>query len=238
MIEEICAGVYESASGIDVGHFVWCPVPHLDEVPRILEVERASSETHYATKFEIIQMTGDHFKTKRKLPIKALALGDTEELLISKAKKRPCLVVACNNTAFKDGVIATELKGRRHLQDNSMILAPIYGSATPEDDKGFPPIMVARIRAFLYNQFYYLPKGCPKTKISFEKEGVVRLDRLFPASPNRGVTPANKKLSTEPLVLLMAVLRERFGAPPDDDLKVVREILYETLPEDCRPKSA
>jgi hypothetical protein len=26
--------------------------------------------------------------------------------------------------------------------------------------------------------------------------------------------------------------------PTDDDLKTVREILYEALPEDCRPKSA
>ena len=237
MIEEICDGLYETSKGITVGHFVWCPVPHLEEVPRILEVERAASEDHHATKFEIVQVSSDHFKSKQKLPIKRLSLGDTEELLISKAKKRPCLVVVSNNTAFTDSTVA-ELKGRRHLQDESMILAPIYGAATPENEKGFPPIMVARIKAFLYSQFFYLPKTCPKSKISFEKDGIVRLDRLFPASPNRGVISMDKKLAEEPLLLLMAVLRERFGDTQAENLKTVRELLYETLPEDCRPKSA
>lgn len=238
MIEEVLDGVFEKAPGIGVGHIIWCPVPQLDEVPRILEVERASSEVHYAGKFEIVQMNGGHFKAKQKLPIKALSLHDTEELLISKAKKRPCVVVACDNTSFKDSVATAELKKRRHLQDNSMILAPLYGTASLEDVRGFPPKMVARIRVFLYNQFFYLPKTCPKTKIGLEKESIVRLDRLFPASPNRGVETKDMKLSAEALALLTAMLRERFGAPPDGNLTTVRQILYETLPEDCRPKPA
>ena len=48
----------------------------------------------------------------------------------------------------------------------------------------------------------------------------------------------DKKLAEEPLLLLMAVLRERFGDTQDENLKTVRELLYDTLPEDCRPKSA
>lgn len=237
MIEEICQCIYEKADGIGLGHFVWCPVTHLDEVPRILEVERAASEAHYATRFHISQMNGNHFKAKQKLPVKALSLGDTEELIISKAKKRPCLVLACNNTSFKDPMILSEIKNKRHLQDESMILAPIFGSATPDDEKGFPPIMVARIRVFLYKQFFYLPESCPKTKTKIGKESVARLDRLFAASPNRGVTPMGIKLSDEPLLLLMALLRERFGTTPDENLKTVREILDSSLPDHCRPNA-
>jgi len=236
MIEEILDAVYVKSNGIGVGHCVWCPVPHLEEVPRILEVERASSEAHYASKFRIVQLDGNHFKEKRKLPIKSLSLQDTEELLISKAKKRPCVVIACHNTAFKDAAATIELRGRKHLQDDSMILAPIYGIATLEDENGFPPKMVARIRVFLYNQFFYLPKTCPKNRIGFGKEGIVRLDRLFPAAPNRGVSPMGMRLSDEPLALLLALLRERLGAPAYENLQTVREILLDTLPEDCRPK--
>lgn len=238
MIEDVLETIYEKATGIGVGHFVWCPVPHLEEVPRILEVERAASETHYASKFRIVQMDGNHFKERRKLPIKSLTLQDTEELLISKAKKRPCIVVACQNTAFKDAPAVAELKGRKHLQDESMILAPISGTASLDNEKGFPPKMVARIKVFLYNQFFYLPKTCPKNRIGFEKEGVVRLDRLFPASPNRGVSPMDLQLAGEPLALLLALLRERFGATGHEDLKTIRQIFLETLPEDCHPKTA
>ena len=238
MIEGICEGIYEASRGLGVGHFVWCPVPHLEEVPRILEVERASSEAHYATKFEIVQVGGDHFKRKSKLPIKALALGETEELLISKAKNRPCIVVSAQTTIFEDETITSELRRRRHLQDNSMILAPLYGLATPDDPKGFPPIMVARIKTFLYSQFFYLPRSCPKTKVSIGKESIVRLDRLFAASPSRGVTAINKKLSEEPLSLLLAVLVERLGGKEDENLSVVRELLFEQLPEHARPTPA
>jgi hypothetical protein len=238
MIEEVLGVIYENVAGpVGLGHLVWCPVPHLEEVPRILEVERASSETHYASKFEVVQLNSNHFKERRKLPIKSLSLQDTEELLISKTKKRPCIVVASHNTAFTDAAVANEVKGRKHLQDDSMLLAPIYGTATLEDTKGFPPKMVARIRVFLYNQFFYLPRICPKNKIGIGKDGIVRLDRLMPASPNRGVVSMGIKLADEPLALLMALLRERFGAPEQENLKIVREILADSLPEECRPKA-
>ena len=238
MIEDVCDTIYEAIRGFGVGHFVWCPVPHLEEVPRILEVERASSEAHFATKFEIVQIGEDHFKKKSKLPIKALALGETEELLISKAKKRPCIVISAQKTTFQDEAITNELGKKRDLQDKSMILAPMYGLATPDDPKGFPPIMVARIRAFLYNQFFYLPQSCPKTKISLGKESIVRLDRLFAAWPSRGVAAMDKKLSEEPLSLLLAVLRERLGGKEGENLSVVRELLFEQLPKHARPTPA
>jgi hypothetical protein len=235
MIEEVVDQLYDNAKGVSLGHMVWCPVPHLEEVPRILEVERESSERHYASKFEIVQLSAEHFKAKSKLPIKALALHNTEELLISKAKKRPCVVICCSNTHFDDAVAVQETKGRKHLQDNSVILAPLYGTASPDDDRGFPPIMVARIRVFLYNQFFYFPKSCLKSKLGIDKVGVARLDRIFSASPSRGVTPMNLKLSAEPLALLLAVVQERFGGSSNKHLETVRELLAESLPEKCRP---
>lgn len=237
MIEDLFETVYEKCDGIAVGQFVWCPVPHLEEVPRILEVDRASSHEHYATKFEIVQLNGDHFKERTKLPIKALSLRDTEELLISKAKRRPCVVVACQNTAFGDAPIVAETKKRRHLQDQSMLLAPIYGAATPDNDSGFPPIMVARIRALLYNQFFYLPAKCPKTKLGFPKVGIVRLDRIFPAAPNRGVSLTGFGLSQEPRTLLQELLLVRFGGKTSNNLETVKSILWEALPEEARPRS-
>jgi hypothetical protein len=235
MIEEVLDQIYEKAEGVGLGHLVWCPVPQLDEIPRVLEVERESAEKHFASRFRIVQLNTQHFRSRSKLPIAALQLHDTEELLIAKAKRRPCIIVCCNNTAFHDENAVNELKQRKHLQDQSMILAPLYGIATPEDEKGFPPKMVARIRGFLYHQFFYLPKICPKTKLSVEKEGIARLDRLVAASPNRGVQPMNVKLAAEPLKLLLALMCERFGSFDSNDLKSIREILGEAVPPDCRP---
>jgi hypothetical protein len=97
--------------------------------------------------------------------------------------------------------------------------------------------MTARIQAFLYRQFFFLPRKCPKSGIALAKEGVVRLDRVFAATPTRGSVPMGIKLAEEPLLLMLAVTRERFGGAEDENLKTVREILLEALPEDARPKS-
>jgi hypothetical protein len=235
MIEQICDCIYEECRGFGVGHLVWAPVPHLEEVPRILEVERAGSQEHYASRFSIVQTGNTHFRPKQKLPIKLLSLGETEELLVSKAKKRPCIIVAADNTAFEDEKTKTEIGKRRHLQDQSMLLAPIYGTASNEIVDGFPPIMTARIRALLYSQFFYLPDRCPKTKVSLGREGIVRLDRVFAATPTRGLSLMDKRLAKEPLAILLAVLRERLGGPRDENLGLFRELLRDLLPEEALP---
>jgi hypothetical protein len=116
-----------------------------------------------------------------------------------------------------------------------MVLAPLFGIATPLEPSGFPPIMVARIRVLMYNQFFWLPERCKKSNISMGKECVIRLDRLFTASPARGAYPMNKKLADEPLRYLRAMLRERFGGAEDDEMKAARSILFEALPEEARP---
>ncbi len=236
MIEQVCECIFEKCQGFDVGHLVWAPVPHLEEVPRILDVERASSEEHFATKFSIVQVTAQHFKARQKLPVKMLSLGGTEELLISKAKKRPCVILSARNTAFADESSVKELRLLRHLRDGAMILAPIYGIAGPDAPRGFPPIMTARIRAFLYRQFFFLPQKCPKSGLSLAKEGVVRLDRLFAATPTRGLEPMGIKVAEEPMMLMLAILRERFGGVEDEYLKIVRDLLLENLPKEARPK--
>jgi len=233
MIEDICEKIYEPTSGYDVGHFVWCPVPHLEEVPRILDVDRATGTDHYATRFSIVQMSANHFRSKQKLPLKALSLGDTEELLISKAKCRPCVIVACHNTTYKDTSILAEVGTRKHLQDNSVIVAPIYGLAAPDDIRGFPPVMAARIKALLYNQFFYIPS--PKNNISHLKEGIVRLDRLFSASRSRGMKEIGLKLAHEPLAILTSMLHERFCGRLDENLNMIRELLFDALPNEARP---
>lgn len=85
-----------------VGQFCWIAVPHIDKIPRIMEVERENPTEHYATKFKIRNMTDQDFRRKQKLPIWSLTLRETEELLIQKAKKRLAITVMAENTIFDD----------------------------------------------------------------------------------------------------------------------------------------
>jgi len=49
-----------------VGQFCRIAAPHIDKIPRIMEVEREGPTVHYATKFKIRNMTDQDFRKKTK----------------------------------------------------------------------------------------------------------------------------------------------------------------------------
>jgi hypothetical protein len=210
-----------------VGQFCWIAAPHIEKVPRVLEVERESPTEHYATKFKIRTMTDQDFKKKQKLPNWWLTLRETEELIVQRAKRRLAIVVAAENTIFDD--IKEAVGGREHLQEENILVLPLYGIESAGHEGGFPSVVVARIKALMYRQFFYCPYKAPVY------EAVVRLDRIQPVIPHHpGWTPENIALSGESLGVLMGMLREYFGASQDEDLKALREIVQDALPEEAK----
>lgn len=192
-----------------------------------MEVERADPTELYATKFKIRNMTDHDFRKKARLPIKSLTLHETEELLVHRGKRRLGITVAAENTIFDD--IKEVVSGREHLQEENMLVLPLYGIESAGHEGGFPPVMVARIKALMYRQFFYCPFQSPVY------EAVVRLDRIQPVIPHYpGWKPEGIALSPEALGVLMAALREYFGAPQDQDMKALREVVQDALPEEAK----
>lgn len=222
-----------------VGQLCWVPVCRLEEVPFILDVERAQPTEHYATKFQVRQMTGDDFKKKDRLPIKLLNLGNTEELIAQRAKKRMAIVVSTESTVHDDLQALLKSRAQRHLQHKFITVAPLYGVEGIGHDGGFPAVLVARIKALLYRQFFYCPpKASPQVY-----EGIVRLDRLLPVIPRHPTyEPVNVALSDEALALLRTMLRRLFWGVPtsvdaaEEQFQIVQEIAQEALPPEHLPK--
>ena len=107
------------------------------------------------------------------------------------------------------------------------------GTAAPDVTKALHRRW-SRVRGFLYRQFFYLPKSCPKRKLGLDEECILRLDRLIAASSSRSLQPLGLKLSLEPLNLLLAAECERFGSFSSEG-RAVRRMLAERVPEDCLP---
>jgi hypothetical protein len=112
-------------------------------VPFILDIERSSPTEHYATKFDLRQMTNSDFKSKTRLPLKLLNLRDTEEIVVAHAKRRLAIVVTADYTIFDDLERLLRQRAQRHLQEQSVMVAPLYGISGLEHPGGFPPVMVA-----------------------------------------------------------------------------------------------
>jgi len=214
-----------------VGQFCWIPVTHLDPIPRILDVERADPQEHYATKFSIRNMTDGDFKKKTRLPIKALSLRETEELVIHRAKRRPAIIISGESTIFDDVRALLQQMGRKHLQEENLIVAPLYSVESGDHEGGFPPLMVARIRALMYKQFFF----CPRGNSPLTADSIMRLDRLQAVVPNYpAYVPEPCSLSADALGVLMAMLRSLFGAKEEAEFQTLKELVFESLPDDAK----
>lgn len=199
-----------------------------------MDVERADPTEVYATKFKVRNLLEKDFRRKGKLPIKSLNLRETEVLIVNKAKKRPAIIACTAPTIFDDVTKILKSLGRVHLQEESLFVVPIYGIETDERSRGFPAVMVSRIKALMYNQFFYCP---PLRKMGLEG-GVARLDRLQIVIPTNPAVyePLPVSLSEDALAVFLAMLRYLFGAD-EPDLTAYKELLLDSLPAEAEPKS-
>ncbi len=222
------------------GQLCWVVSPHIYAIPKIMEVERADPQEHFATKFKIRDINPNaDFKVKNRLPIQALHLRDTEELLIQRAKIRPAIVVGVGTTRFPDVVKALRPMGLEHLQHDSIVTVPLIGIQTTDHPGGFPPIMVARIRGLMYRQFFF----CPQAGSPLTGDSVARLDRLqivlhesSPGVKSPGYEATQCALSPDALGVLMGMLRSQFGSPSEEHLEAVRSLAMEAIPDSAKPK--
>lgn len=223
------------------GQLCWVVSPHTYAIPKIMDVERADPQEHYATKFLIRDVNPNiDFKIKSRLPIKALTLRDTEELLVQRAKIRPAIIVGVGMTRFPDVATVLRQMGREHLQYESIVTVPLFGIQTNEHPGGFPPIMVARIRGLMYRQFFF----CPQAGSPLTIDSVGRLDRLqvvfhesSPGVKSPGYEPTQcALLSPDGLAVIMAMLRAQFGSPSEEYLETVRSLAMETIPDSAKPR--
>lgn len=157
-----------------LGQLCWAPTPMPTAIPQILDVERSSPEEHESVKFELrnANRAGDFKQRDRNLPVKYLNLRSNEELLVQRAKKRPVIVVANGMDCFPEFATLLRQKGKKHLQEDSVFVAPIYKVCRDEYGEGFIKEMMPYIECLLFRQFFYVPQS------RLFKEGVIRLDRL------------------------------------------------------------
>ena len=97
---------------------------------------------------------------------------------------------------------------------------------------GFPPVMVARIRAMLYDQFLFFPSHAKALSI----DSIGRFDSLqvlvnhHPACDFTGY-----KVTDELFIVIIGMLKRWFNLELDDEFNALVEICNETCPEEALP---
>lgn len=219
------------------GQFCYIASPQLDVIPRVMKVKRTDPTGHEKIDFTIREMSSEDFFRNKELPIYNLTLRYNEELIVHRSKRRPGIIISAENMAFEDITNILRNKKRKHLQQECLLVVPLFSIETTLNQSGFPPEMVSRIKALMYNQFFY----CPKIPIGFHRiEGIARLDRVqviikssFPGN-KRVFEPIDVAFTEEVAVIFINMLREWLCIPGQaediENLRTVRSIVSETMP--------
>lgn len=225
-----------SPNKMQVGQIAYVPAQFVEIIPNLFEVERAVPTDHENVKYKIRPVTASDFRRKSKLPIKGLNLNETEELLASKAKLRPCILLARGNTLDADDAVKAAIGRRKHLLRDDAIFVPLYGTVRPDHSTGFPQALVNRIRVLMYRQFYYCPPFTPKKTDcdAFIEESIARLDWMFPCSLHYpAVQPMDIALQDNALKLLLTMAGELLQIPLSEaqveNLSVIKEVVRDSL---------
>lgn len=212
------------------GQFCWLPVPHIDPVPLILDIERSSPTEHDSVTFVLRNANRpDDFRTRdRVLPVKRLNLMSNEELLARRAKKRPGIILSSKVDIFPDIARLLRKKGKKHLQEECLFIIPGYGIQTEESLSGFPPEMLARIRCLIYRQFFYYPESNRFT------QGVARFDRIqvVVGRDPSAISPTDTCLSDDVFGLFRAMFIYCISGREDENLKAVKDLCREAYQEE------
>jgi hypothetical protein len=222
----------------EIGQIGWAPVPFLQPQPNVIEVERIESGSHDPVRAKFVPLRDLHFtkKSPKGLPILNIHLGETEELLAYKAKKRPVVVVGTRSTVL--GSLGQEAKP--HHEESRTVVAPIYGLATEDDPRGFGSILSTRVRHLLYLQFFPFAEWRETRHdlkgASWFNEGIIRFDRLqflLPSAPGLQLAPV--RMAPEVRGLIHNVLWAYLHAEPSPELIEMREVLRSVLPDLAKP---
>lgn len=160
------------------GQIAWVPYSYIDKITRIMDVQRAVSNDHENVRFDIRQINNNDFKFKAsRLPIHNITLNETEELVVAKAKRRPCIFISKTHLDHTTEEIKILTNGKSHQLDTIYIFVPLYSIQAEGSDGGFGSDLSLRIKKLKYDHLLYLDKSSVQgTNLT---QAIARIDRVF-----------------------------------------------------------
>lgn len=217
---------------IEVGQIVYAPVPDTDPRHKVADVLRSNVTAHDSAelRFRAVDDNTDFRQKPGRLPLAALKLGDTEELLVTKGKQRPCIVLAKSEGVATATLPEGEQRNKgQHAFRLIYCVAPLFSCSTGTKATAFGPMMAARIKCLMYPEFVYLTKKEP----ALDCDSIVRLDRLFCTHLQCATRAQNAFVSDSLLEIAWSQIRMMAGEQPSDTFLELRELMLATLPKEC-----
>ena len=100
-----------------LGQIAWVPTLFVDSNMTIIKAERSGREDHHNARLKFQRLNSSHFKSENedRIPIPNIRLSPYEELLVFKAKRRPCIFFVVNRHLLRSIVSTTDKNDRQQM---------------------------------------------------------------------------------------------------------------------------
>lgn len=185
---------------IHLGQLIYIPVPFYGEGDRIVETTKtliAHGKIDLKYSIRDIDLQKDFKPSNARLNTRGNAINPTEEIITTKAKLRPCVVLG-----FVNGV-------------NNRVnyyVAPVY-SCFPEQSNTFDALTTLKAKCFQYPNLFYLEADASRDALNHNS--ILRLDKAFWTELKFSVSPILVKIKSEVLSILRNKINELHGDGSD-----------------------
>ena len=132
------------------GSLIFAVAPHIDQVPYAFEmIGRKEPEKHDAAELVAKPLKANAPLKQVQLPVAAMPLHTGEIWAAYRAKKRPCIVLACDSPEVGKSLIAGKPKKQTAP---TILVAPYYGADQNGKRSGYKPTFVEAVRHCEYPQ--------------------------------------------------------------------------------------
>ena len=167
-----------------------------------------------ATEFVITSSTEDAFR--RSTPLQSPKLETDEEFIVTRAKKRPVILIAPTPERIELG---QKIRGGRKIHKNLCLVAPLYSAVDAYGDPKFPAEFIDRTRNMEFPHLFFVPETSP-----YLRHSICRLDSIR-AVFHPHLEPKDLQLSDEAMNVFLGQIEFFLTGEYSGDYQIYRELL-------------
>ena len=165
--------VKDTSKEVHRGRLIWAFIPYIDQIPyTVIPRVRTQATVHDKAELVIEPLRTNQIRSQADLPVAGMPIHPGEVRIVSRAKKRPVLIISEGGEPVAKSLILGKPKRQTAL---TILVAPFAGGDQDATRAGYSPEFLEHARCCEYPQFIY-----DKLPLGRVNESVLRLDHLQP----------------------------------------------------------
>ena len=196
------------------GQIYWSPCYYAHDNLEFWRPADYDEETKtYADRFSISTSTADAFR--RRAPLYAPKLEVDEEFIVTRAKRRPVILL----THPPDSIGIAPVRSKDKLHRNLCLATPLYSVVTADGTAKYPTEFINRVRKLEYPNLFFVP-----AQGGHLRHSICRLESMQAVCPSH-LEATDLRLSDDVLKVFLGQANYYMTGNYEGDYQTYREII-------------